>query len=58
MKIGLLRDAVDPEFHGVRTRWIRGFMTFRLVRRTRSVMLTVPVWPESGYGTVLPGCGR
>ena len=48
MKIGLLRDALDPGFHGVRTHWIRGFMAFRLVRRTRSVMLTVPAWPESG----------
>jgi hypothetical protein len=32
MKLGLLPDAVDP-----------GFMTFRLVRRTRTVLLVVPV---------------
>jgi hypothetical protein len=48
MKIGLPLDALDPGFHCVRTRWIRGFMAFQLVRRTRSVMLTVPAWPEFG----------
>jgi hypothetical protein len=26
--IGLLPDAVKPGIHGVRTRWIRGFMAF------------------------------
>ena len=26
-------DARDPGFHGVRARWIRGFMAFRLARR-------------------------
>ena len=25
---------MDPGFHGVRTPWIRGFMAFRLARRT------------------------
>jgi hypothetical protein len=36
-------NALDPGFHGVRTPWIRGFMTFQLARHTRIVMLTVPV---------------
>jgi len=31
MKIGLLPDAMKPGIHGVRTRWNRGFMAFRLV---------------------------
>ena len=35
-------DAMKPGFHGVRTHWIRGFMAFRLARRTRTVMLMVP----------------
>jgi hypothetical protein len=48
MKIGLPPDAMEPGIHCVRTRWIRGFMAFQLVRRTRSVMLMVPAWPESG----------
>jgi len=33
---------MDPGIHGVRTPWIRGFMTFQLGRRTRIVRLTVP----------------
>jgi hypothetical protein len=38
-----LPDALDPGFHCVRTgRRIRGFMGFRLARRTQSVMLMVP----------------
>src|SRR6185312_15810572 len=41
--------AVKPGFHGVRTRWIRGFMAFRLAQRTRTVRLTVPMGPESGF---------
>jgi hypothetical protein len=49
MKIGLLTDAVKPGFHCVRAHWIRGFMTFHRVRHARTVMLMVPVWPESGY---------
>jgi hypothetical protein len=28
-----LLNALDLEFHCVRTPWIRGFMTFQLVRR-------------------------
>ncbi|MGH3175243.1 MAG: hypothetical protein ACRDPF_15430 [Streptosporangiaceae bacterium] len=54
MKIGLLPnagrtlagrwpDAVKPGFHCVRTHWIRGFMAFQLDRRTRTVVLIVPV---------------
>ena len=31
-----------PDFQRVRTRWIRGFIAFRQVRRTRIVMLMVP----------------
>jgi hypothetical protein len=38
-----LPDAVKPGFHCARTHWIRGFMTFQLVRRTRIVTLMVPV---------------
>jgi hypothetical protein len=34
-------DALEPDFHGVRTRWIRGFMAFRLTLRTRTVRLMV-----------------
>jgi hypothetical protein len=30
-------------FHCVRAHWIRGFMAFRLARRTRSVRLMVPM---------------
>jgi len=33
---------MDPGIYGVRTPWIRGFMTFQLGRRTRIVRLTVP----------------
>jgi hypothetical protein len=36
-------DGVKPGFHGARTHWIRGFMAFQLARRTRIVMLVVPV---------------
>jgi len=36
-------DVLDPGFHGARTRWNRGFMTFQLVRRTQIAMLMVPV---------------
>jgi hypothetical protein len=34
---------VEPGFHGVRSRWIRGFMPFQLARRTQTVLLAVPV---------------
>jgi len=44
-------DAMKPDIHGVRTHWIRGFMAFQLARCTRTVVLTVPVWPESGFGS-------
>jgi hypothetical protein len=58
MKICLLPDArrthwnraftasgrpLDPGIHCVRTHWIRGFMTFRLVRCTRTVRRMVSV---------------
>jgi hypothetical protein len=46
---GRLPGAVKPGFHGVKTHWIRGFMAFRLRRRTMIMMLMVPVWPESGF---------
>jgi hypothetical protein len=49
LSVGLLRDAVEPGFQRARTHWIRGFMAFRLARRTRIVMLMVPGWPESGF---------
>jgi hypothetical protein len=39
---GRLLDVLKPGIHCVRTHWIRGFTTFWLVRRTRTVMLTVP----------------
>jgi hypothetical protein len=48
MTIDLLPDALKPGFHCVRTRWIPGFMAFQLVRRIRTVMLTV-VRPESSF---------
>jgi hypothetical protein len=47
MKLGPLpdamdpADAMDPDIHGVRTHWIRGFMAFWLARRTRIVRLMV-----------------
>ena len=40
---GRLPDAVKPGFHCVTTHWIRGFMAFQLARRTRTVLLAVPV---------------
>ena len=54
MTIGPLPDAMEPGFRGVRTHWIRGFMPFRLARRTRIVMLMVPVLPESGFAGAPP----
>jgi hypothetical protein len=43
LSLGPDADALDPRFHCARTHWIRGFMTFQLVRRTRTVLLMVPV---------------
>ena len=43
MKLGPLPDAMEPEIQCANTHWIRGFMASRLARRTRNVMLTVPV---------------
>jgi len=34
---------MKPGFHVVGTHWIRGFMAFRLVRRTRTKTPMVPV---------------
>jgi hypothetical protein len=34
---------MDPGFHCVRTHWIRGFIAFQLARRTRIMVLMVPV---------------
>ena len=45
----LLPDAMKPGIHGVRTHWIPGFIGFHPARNTRTVMLMVPVWPESGF---------
>jgi hypothetical protein len=39
----LLPDAMKPGIHCVTTHWIPGFMTFKLARRTRIVMLMMPV---------------
>jgi hypothetical protein len=33
MKLGPRPDAMEPDIHGVRTQWIRGFMAFGLARR-------------------------
>ena len=49
MTIGLLPDEMKPAIHRVRTRWIRGFITFLLAPCARTVRLTVPVCPESGF---------
>jgi hypothetical protein len=34
---------MKPGFHCVRTHWIRRFMAFQRARRTRIVLLAVPV---------------
>ena len=51
-------DALDPGFHDVRTRWIRGFMAFQLARRMSAVMLMVPACPESGFWDAPPARPR
>ena len=51
-------DAMKPDIHGVRAHWIRGFMAFQPAPRTRTVVLTVPAWPESGFRKLSPGCGH
>jgi hypothetical protein len=40
---------IGPLPGGSRTHWIRDFTAFQLARRTRTVMLMVPVCPESGF---------
>jgi len=34
---------MKPYIHGVRAHWIRGFMAFQMTRRTRTVVLMVPM---------------
>ena len=41
--LGRLPDALEADTHGVRTHWIQGFMPFWLARRTRNVMLMLPM---------------
>jgi len=52
MRVGPVADAMKPDFQGVRTPWNQGFMTFRKARRTRIVMLMIPVRLESGFADV------
>jgi len=40
--IGLPPDLMEPGIHFVRTHWNRGFMTFQLIRRIRTLSLMVP----------------
>jgi hypothetical protein len=40
---------MKPAIQCARTHWIRGFMTFQLAERTRTVMLMMPVCPECGF---------
>jgi hypothetical protein len=49
MTIGLLPDAMEPGIQCVGTHWIRGFMAFQLARHARTVMLMVPVRPETSF---------
>jgi hypothetical protein len=51
MRIGPVVDAMKPDFQGVSTHWNQGFMAFRKARRTRIVMLMIPVRLESGLRT-------
>jgi hypothetical protein len=51
-------DAMKPGIQCVGKHWIQGFMTFELVRRLRTVMLMVPVFPESGFLDVPPAAAR
>jgi hypothetical protein len=41
LRVGSAPNPVKPDFQRVRTRWIRGFIAFRQLRRTRIVMLIV-----------------
>jgi hypothetical protein len=52
MRVDPVGDAMKPDFQGVTTRWNQGFMTFREARRTRIVMLMIPVRLESGFADV------
>jgi hypothetical protein len=54
---GRLPGALDPGFHCVTTHWIKGFMAFQLVRRTRTVLLMVSrdPSPDSRHEAAGPG---
>jgi len=43
MPAGRLPDALKPDIQCARTHWIRGFIAFQLARRTRTVLLMVPM---------------
>ena len=43
MVIDPLPDALKPDFQRVSPPWNRGSTTFQLARRTRTMMLMVPV---------------
>ena len=51
--LGHLPDALESGVHGVRTRWIPGFMAFQLARYTQTVLLC------RSHGSLLrgPRCG-
>src|SRR5215468_6992972 len=51
------QNAMKPGIHCVRAHWIRGFMAFRRARHARTVMLMVPMCPESVFGREPPGPG-
>jgi hypothetical protein len=58
-----LPDVLKPDIQCVRTHWIRGFIAFELTRRSRIVVLMVPMWSESGFREGVarlrgPGIGR
>jgi hypothetical protein len=54
---GRLPNEVEPGFHCARTQWDRGFIAFQLARRTRTVVLMVPAWPEFGFRVRAPRPG-
>src|SRR5215468_6152603 len=51
------QNAMKPGIHCVRAHWFRGFMAFRRARHARTVMLVVPMCPESVFGREPPGPG-
>ena len=42
LRAGPVPDAMKPDFQGVLTRWVQGFMAFRQLWRPHIVMLMVP----------------